>query len=318
MLKKIALTIAMTSLLSAESCSDSSNFMNVLKDTCYSCIFPIYIAGIPMGEAPVADDSDKVRIPLCYCGIRIGVPVGYWNPNRFIEAVSEPWCFPLLGSSIDVKTGSSQRGTKGVGGHRTFLQTHYYKYPIFYILDMLSDFACASSSDSDIAWIGEVDPTWDDDQMAFWIAPESLLFANPISQLACIADSAAANISTSSSTLFWCKGSWGSLYPVTGSVVKQNFVEDAASASANMIFKLSRLGLLMNGAGTKALCGKTYQPIWNKDNFRLQLMLPQSADECMVIGKDALFWSAWKNLIVEKGVDQFGFLMFQKRDCCMF
>jgi conjugal transfer pilus assembly protein TraU len=320
MLKKIILIIATTSFLSAGSCGSASNFITVIKDTCYSCIFPLYVAGVPVGTAPVDDDSSKVRSPLCYCGSpipRVGIPIGYWNPNRFIESVSEPWCFPLVGLSVGVGLGSAQRGAKSTNGHRTFLQTHYYKYPLFYMLDMFTDFVCMTSSDYDIAWIGEIDPTWDDDELSFWINPESLLFSNPASQLACVADSVAANLSTPSSTLFWCKGSWGSLYPVTGSVVKQNFVEDAASASASMMFKLGRMGLLLNGAGNSALCGKTYKPIWNKDNYRLQLMLPQSAKECMVIGKDALFWSAWKNLPV-RGVDQFGFLMFQKRDCCMF
>ena len=302
------------------SCGDPGNFTKVLFDTCYSCMFPMYIGGIGIGEAPVADGSPKVREPLCACGTpfpRIGVPIGYWDPNRFVETVKKPWCFPLLGLELPVKIGASQRGARSYGRHRTFFQAHYYVYPIFYILEIFTDFICMSNSSYDISYITEVDPLWDDDELAFWINPEALLFANPAAQLACVADSVAANANTPNTSLFWCKGSWGMVYPLSGNVAQQNLVEDSASVAANMLFKMSRQALLLNGAGRSALCGKHYQPIWNKNSFRMQLMLPQSNKECTVIGKDAIFWSSYKNL-PGKGVDQLGYLIFQKRDCCMF
>jgi conjugal transfer pilus assembly protein TraU len=319
--KSLIAVLAVTTMgLNAGSCGSPSNFFKVIKDTCYSCMFPMYIAGVPLGSAPVNDASDKVRQPLCLCGSpipRIGIPIGYWNPNRFIETVKDPWCFPLLGVSIPIGFGSLQRGARTYNHHRTFMQSHYYIYPIFYMLELFTDFACMTSTSYDLAYPTEVDPLWDDDELAFWISPESILFANPLAQLACVGDAVKANINNPVTALFWCKGSWGGLYPITGNVAQENIVEDAASVASNMIFKLMREMLLLNGAGVSALCGKHSQPIWNKNNFRLQLMLPQSNKECTVIGKDALFWSAFKNL-PGKGMDQFGYLLFQKRDCCMF
>lgn len=318
--KVISLIVATTLSLNAGSCGDLSNFTKVLFDTCYSCMFPMYIAGIDIGKAPVADASSKVRQPICACSTpfpRIGIPIGYWNPNRFVEAVKDPWCFPLIGASLPVDFGAKQRGTRMFNGHRTFAQSHYYIYPIFEMLELLTDFTCMTSSGYDVAYVTEVDPLWDDDELAFWINPEAVLFANPAAQIACMADSVSANTANPQTALFWCKGSWGSVYPLTGNVAQQNYVEDSASIASNMLFKLSKQAILLNGAGKSALCGHNYQPIWNKNNFRMQLMLPQSDKECRAIGKDALFWSQFKNL-PGKGVDQFGYLIFQKRDCCMF
>jgi len=303
----------------AFNCAMPGNFLKVIKDTCYPCMFPMYVAGVPIGMAPVMDGSATIRTPICFCGTpvpRVGIPWGYWNPNRFIEVVKTPWCFPLIGAQLGVGYALSQRGTRSQLSNRTFMQAHYYIYPLFTMLEIMTDFACLASSAYDVGYITEIDPLWSDDELAFFINPEALLFGNIVALMACIADSVASNVTTPLSTLFWCKGSWGGVYPMTGNVAQENVVEDAASIAANLIFKMNRQGILLNGGGISALCGKHYQPIWNKDNFRLQLLLPQSHFMCMPIGRDALFWSILTNL-PSIGVDNFGFLMFQKRDCCV-
>ncbi|WP_072215137.1 TraU family protein [Campylobacter coli] len=57
----------------------------------------------------------------------------------------------------------------------------------------LIDAACMNITGGvDIAYMTEVDPLWQDDELTALINPEALLFGNPILNLACMADSASA------------------------------------------------------------------------------------------------------------------------------
>ncbi len=305
------------------SCSSSNKIWDVTSNACYACMFPIYVASVPLMESqsPVDDDSDKVGTPICYCPeFQIGIPVGYWNPGRFDEAVKTPWCFPLLGLDMNVGFGSLQVGTSTKGGTQSFMQGHWYIFPLMYLLELLTDYICIQKSSFDVGYLTEIDPLWDDEKLSIWVFPETLLFANPVSMALCTGDSISANISTPLSSFFWCKGSWGGTYPLTGHSPQGQHVEESAAVAANLIAKLQRQLIIWNGAGNSALCGRHPQPIWNKDNYRMQLMLPNHSNDCMVIGEDATFklWGEGGKNMLGSGMDQFGYLIFQKRDCCAF
>ena len=55
---------------------------------------------------------------------------------------------------------------------------------------MFSGVKCQTDGyvDFDLMYLSEVDPTWNDDELAFYTVPEVVLFANPFMQAACIAD----------------------------------------------------------------------------------------------------------------------------------
>ena len=101
-----------------------------------------------------------------------------------------PFYFPLAGFSVG--NGLVARGTlggtngdsSGAGqGENTIAQAHFIIYPVWGILEMFTDLVCVENSGLDYAYITEVDPLWQDSELALLIQPEALLFANPIATI---------------------------------------------------------------------------------------------------------------------------------------
>jgi conjugal transfer pilus assembly protein TraU len=68
-----------------------------------------------------------------------------------------------------------------------------------------------------------------------------VLFANPLAQISCAADCAAASAGLPLDSLFWCGGCQGSLYPFTGTVANHSGgVQASLLLSERMIAKLHR------------------------------------------------------------------------------
>ena len=288
---------------------------------CWECIFPISIAGIPVIKGHMPDPLGTVSTPICLCPappplfIRIGIPIGYWEPSRSIDITKDAYCFTGMG--INMGISSTQRGTKGNAESlsRTFFHSHYYIYPVFELIGIFVDTMCLRGVQGiDIAYMTEVDPLWNDDQLGALISPEALLFGNPITNLACIADSVSAQANISLDPLFWCKGSWGNAYPLTGNTNTKNYVEDSASVAASMIYKLHRELILWNGATASALCGEHPMPIWLKNAYRMQLMYPIPHPTATGIGQSGIIWTPAKN--PQMIGDNFNYLLFKKVDCC--
>ncbi|EAW0584484.1 conjugal transfer protein TraU [Campylobacter upsaliensis] len=300
-----------------------AQIINTLGSLCWSCIFPLSVAGIQVAHGPMPDPQGSVGSPICICPappplfIRIGIPIGYFEPNRMIDSVKDPYCFMGLGFGIPELVGAG-KGTKGDGNDRTrvFYQSHYYIYPVIEILSILTDFICMSIGGIDIAYMTEVDPLWQDDELTALINPEALLFGNPISNLSCMADSVSSMANVTLDPLFWCKGSWGNAYPLSGNTGSKDYVEDAASVAAGMIYKLHRELILWESAGQLGLCGEFPMPIWRKSSYRLQITAPIPYPMGMSIGQSGILWSFAKNL--PSLGDNFSFLLFKKRECCMF
>ena len=60
-----------------------------------------------------------------------------------------------------------------------FYQVHWYVYPLLAWMNLLTDLACMTPETFDVLYITEGDPLWDDDELAFLLNPEAVLFANP-------------------------------------------------------------------------------------------------------------------------------------------
>ncbi|MDD3450933.1 TraU family protein [Sulfurimonas sp.] len=283
----------------------------------YSAMFPLRIAGATIVPGRMPDSSSHVGSPICVCTDpfpRIGIPISYFEPSRIIEVVSDSWCFPTFGFGAGV--GRIGGGTYGDGQDRqkTFYQAHYLIFPIFSLLELLTDFVCLQSTGADYAYVTEVDPLWNSDTLSAFMTPEALLFGNPIANLACVADSAAATLFNPIDPLFWCKGTWGNAYPLTGWTNTKNMVEDAASVASSMIYKLHRQLILWGSWGQAGLCGYYPAPIWRKSAYRLQLVSPIPS-YATTIGTSGLIWTPGHNPPFIG--DNFGFMLFKKRDCCV-
>lgn len=320
-ISKVLAALVLPALLQAQCITTSVGGIDIVAKACYSCMFPLKIAGIPIVNGPIPDVQSSVSSPICVCSNpfpRVGIPVSFFEPSRVTESVSDAWCFPTLGFGMPVGMGLNG-GTKDPregDTSRNFYQGHYFIFPLFSMLELLTDFVCLDGGGFDLAYITEVDPLWNDDQMTALITPEALLFGNPAMNLMCIADSIASQVYTPLDPLFWCKGSWGSAYPLTGNVTTNNFVEDAASSSASMIYKLHRQLILWGSYGQAGLCGRFPAPIWRKSSYRLQLVNPVPHPIATTIGQSGILWTSIKN--PPGAGDNFGFLLFKKRDCCAF
>lgn len=309
------------------------SFMNPITDVAWQEVFPIKIAGLTLLSGGNYDTPDVASFPICICPappplmFRIGIPVSFWEPARLIETVSTPFYFPFLGASVGSSfitkgylQGSNSNVSAGsITAQDTSGQAHYFIFPVWGLLEMMTDLVCLESSGFDLAYLTEIDPTWQEDDLAFLIQPEALLFANQFAQMACIADSTLVNAYTPLDPLFWCIGSGGSSYPLTGHVNDSKIIQANYTMASRMIYKLGRELLLCDT--NINLCGCVPTPIWVKSNYKLQPVRPMVEKLAWPIGKSEFFYGAGLNPPIQgtRGPSgEFLWLMFRKRSCCMF
>ena len=295
--------------------------VDIILKADYTAMFPLRIAGITIIPGRIPDTSGSVGSPICICPDpipRIGIPVSFFEPSRLIEVVKDPYCFPSMGFGLSTSGGAigGTSGDDGIGNQSTFYQAHYYVFPIYALLELLTDFICLQTTGFDLAYITEVDPLWNNDTLSAIINPEALLFGNPVANLTCMADSVSSAVFEPIDALFWCKGSWGNAYPLTGQTGGDGYVEASASVAASLIYKLHRQLVLWGSWGQAGLCGYYPAPIWRKSAYRLQLVTPIASPYATTIGTTGMSWSFGKNPPFVG--DNFSYLLFKKRECCAF
>ena len=295
--------------------------VDIILKADYTAMFPLRIAGIPIVPGRIQDVGGSVSSPICICKDpipRIGIPVSFFEPSRLIEVVKDPYCFPSMGFGLTTSGGTlgGTSGDDGSGNQSTFYQAHYYIFPIYALLELLTDFICLQMTGFDMAYLTEVDPLWNNDTLSAILNPEALLFGNPISNLACIADAVTSAVFEPIDALFWCKGSWGNAYPLTGQTGGDGYVEGGASVAASLIYKLHRQLVLWGSWGQAGLCGYYPAPIWRKSAYRLQIVTPIPSLYATTIGTTGMLWSFGKNPPFVG--DNFSYLLFKKRECCAF
>lgn len=308
---------------SATQCSAES-VINPFSDISWGCIFPVRIGGVAQigGNDPL--EAEESKSVLCTCRIKnipvkIGITMSFWQPARIIDSVSDPYCMMPLGTQLS----NPQIGTKGGTAHNSneadgevihFKQMHYYKFPAWALLDLFRDVPCLTEKEFDIAFMSEVNPAWNNDILSMLINPESALFSNPLSQASCVSDSISASTQGRPvNSLFWCMGSWGSTYPLSGSITSNDTSEAHAGIVSRGMFLMGRLGLLKdtNIDG----CGFKYNPIWKKSSYKLHQMKPVTDSSCHAIGKSSLIWGAGKSPVTRG--DNSSWMMFRRVKCCV-
>ena len=295
--------------------------VDIILKADYTAMFPLRIAGIPIVPGRIQDVGGSVSSPICICKDpipRIGIPVSFFEPSRLIEVVKDPYCFPSMGFGLTTSGGAlgGTSGDDGSGNQSTFYQAHYYIFPIYALLELLTDFICLQMTGFDMAYLTEVDPLWNNDTLSAILNPEALLFGNPVSNLACIADAVTSAVFEPIDALFWCKDSWGNAYPLTGQTGGDGYVEGGASVAASLIYKLHRQLVLWGSWGQAGLCGYYPAPIWRKSAYRLQIVTPIPSLYATTIGTTGMLWSFGKNPPFVG--DNFSYLLFKKRECCAF
>lgn len=312
--------------LHAENSSCHGAWVNPITDVCWSCLFPISIGSIGVISGGVPDTKNPGS-PICACGNpipRIGLSVGFWEPVAMVDVTRTPFCLVNLGGT-KLSLGSSFNtgevdNASSTNGH-SFYYVHWYIYPLLNWLKLIDDAACAQQGDLDLAYFSELDPTWKDDELNFLINPEAVLFGNPITQMACAADSVKSTFSLPIDALFWCAGAHGSMYPLDGWVQEHvSGVQASLLLTERVAFKLHRLGIIWDSEGVDgaALCFTHPSLILPKSRYRYQMVYPlptTGRKGCHPFGAATFTWEAMHQYPY-KGED-FGYLIWKKRNCCL-
>ena len=329
MLRPIKLLIFTALLLVSQAHAKcDGSFVNPITDICWDCLFPISIGGFDVvpGDYP---DTKNPSMPIELCAGDnspipvIGLNIGFWEPFALTDVTPEPYCMVNLGGfTMDI--GNAGRGGKQVRdpvNSASFYYVHWYKYPLLLWLNIITAVGCRQGGDFDIAYLTELDPTWNDDELGFVLNPEAILFGNPIAQAACTADAIKAQFGLAIDKLFWCIGTQGSIYPLTGRVFDEKGpIQAAVLLSERMDFKLHRQLMIKDSSGDAGsgingpICKQHYAPIMPKSRYRYQMTNTVSkADKCYQFGHDVLIWEGGHNK--PDSANAFGFLIWKKRNC---
>jgi conjugal transfer pilus assembly protein TraU len=191
-----------------------------------------------------------------------------------------------------------------------------------YWLEVVADFPCLERGSFDLAYLTEVDPLWNDDELTLILNPDAVLFANPVAIAACAADCVAASLGFGIREMFWCAGCQGGIYPLDGHVPYHlGGVRTAELMAQRLTAKLHRELVSWGWHGRAGLCGPYFLPVMDKTAYKTQLTYPIPATEkdggrcCQPFGRTTVIWGAGKEYPV-MGED-FAFMLFRKRNCCV-
>lgn len=298
----------------------TGHFVNPVKDICWRCLFPLSIGNTKVIKSNALPDTENARSIIGSCGNRFGLNIGYWEPIALVDITDTPYCLVNLGGhrlNLGFKQGRGGKQLVGDGQTRAFFHVHWYKYPLMLWLNIITSAGCMQGGDFDIAYLTELDPTWKSSEMSLLLNPEAAIFANPLTAASCIADSVSSTVFNKPlDFLFWCAGSQGSHYPLNGHVSAPiSPVQTALLLAERMNFKLHRQLMLTDSSSEPGeICLEHRYPITPKSRYRYE-MVNQVADgkHCYPTGHSTLTWEAWK--IKPHTPDQYGFLVWRKRNC---
>ncbi len=306
-------------------------FINPITDVCWSCIFPLSLGSAEVfgGDNP---DTENPSSPVCICPgelmiPRVGLTVGFWEPIRLVDVTRTPFCLVNLdGTQLDMGDsygyGEVDMSDSAQGG--SFYHVHWYVYPLLFWLNLFEDGLCLETKPFDIAYLTELDPLWNDDETGFILNPEAILFGLFPAQMACAADAISASTGhLPIDSLFWCAGAQGSMYPLNGHVQEHvGGVQASTLLAERMTYKLHREALLWDsdGSSATATCSSRLCPIMPKSRYRYQMTYPipsaSSPTGCKPFGYSTATWGAGREYPVEG--EDFGYLIWRKRNCCAF
>lgn len=304
----------------------------LITDICWSCVFPIRVSGLTISGA---EGSDRVpdgaaRQALCMCTDGAGVPrpgivTSFWQPSHLVEYEHVPGCMSALnGARLPFdKTflGHDIAETEwGEEDYFAFRHYHIYAFPLMIMLDMFVPAHCNAGGyrDLDVMFLSEVDPTWNNDTLAFFTHFEAALVANPLATSACLADATSSTFGKPIDTLWWCAGSWGTIYPITGNVTEDGAVlRQTSLMSARTMAQLHRRGIMWGTMGDERLCGGEIEPTIPKNQYRFTLLYPKpETDSSHAFGESVLTWGM-NRMFPALGEDPV-YTVWRWIDCCNY
>lgn len=301
-----------------------------------------------MGGLGGGGGSDTDGAFLCMCQVpppvfeRLGVTMSFWNNVGMIDTTSIPYCFPQLGQYLDLGDtvggslealtgkagigGANQFGKRSSGGKQKgdqFISAHTHFASFTNLMKIVSDAIFSMCFSADMAanispQMSEVFFWWQNDEWGVLKNPEALLVANPIATAACMAESLSVSLmGTSLDPLFWCMGSWGSLYPITMNVGSGTPLTSYAMLAARNLSERFQLAMLMDTTGYQMLNGycQPYPTYFiPKTDVNIYPIWPQKFDNRFPLGYPSEIWGFGLDNPANIGV--MTWMVYQKRDCC--
>lgn len=316
---------------SAHASADCPNqFPNYITDVCWSCMFPIKIFG-GVTVSGFGEDYETVNKVACACANppKLGVPMSFWEMTMMTDSTSVPGCFPLLGGAkIDIGVNKNAYGYTEGGAEESksrqtsFRQVNLYINPLMYVIGAVLDNSCMDRRGFDIPWISVADPTHNDEELANILTPYAFPFGSLEAIGAITADAVAASAGFPIAEIFWAAGSYGGLYPLTGTNSAHVSNEQSSRLQTTRVLaKLHAAGTQWSASGDDSLCGYIPQIIMDKRQYKFTRLypLPQTKKTlgtcCDPIGRTTI--------LVESGTEaplnsfrDMGHAIFRKRDCC--
>lgn len=295
-------------------------FINPFTDVCWKCLFPIHIAGGNI--TPKYGDFTKYKKKYtCHCkGGLIGVPVAFWEPTRMVDVTRTPYKLIGLGGVSIGKPGLNRGGVKSTTPEiesSSFYHVHYYHFPILGLLDLGLSFVCEDKMPLDLGYMSEFDPFWGGDKWNTIINPEIALFANPLSQAACVADCGFSSFQKPLNHLFWCAGCHGSLYPLTGNISQHKGGIQASSLLVHRVLAKLHGWQVLRIFDDNNYCESRRSYRIKKSAYKTQLVHPiaQTKGPCNALGRSDLFWGIGKTY--PYGGEDFAYIIWTKKHCCI-
>lgn len=325
----------------------------LITGVCWSCLFPIRLGGFTLfGDTDDLPEGVTNRL-LCACDANgipaIGITGGAWLPSRMVEVVRKPYCSPALGGitfNPGVRLYGGHKETEGDGADKTFYNYHFWAFPLFLMLQLFVQNNCNAGGlrNMDMMYMSELDPTWNIDELAFFLNPESVLFSNPLALAACAVDCAVTTAHKPIDKLFWCAGCWGNLYPFSGGIASEaSPPRDTSLLTARVLSSLHRKGLAHKTYGNGALCSGQLFPMVPKQQYKMSMLFPlaeadngerivRSEDPatgkiiekkvpdltdgcCHWIGESPFKWGEWRT--VPAAGEDYLYLIWRYSECCL-
>lgn len=329
-------SFAATTAIPDSTCPDSGVLSaGIIDKVCWSCVFPIVIFGAPVGGGDRPDAKNTNAVCSCQVGSTSvsmpGFSSGIRAPSNIIEVVRDPHCSPFAGGikflQPSLLKSPTQKTETKKSELKTFLNTNTWKFPLLYVLEALLDKNCTGSSMA-IAPIGysSLSPTWNNDELAVHLQPESIIYSNPAMLVFGMIDAGLVNASPDTygnsvvrDSQFWTIGSWSaSLYPFTGNVPHSSSPpQNAALTAARGLALDHRMGQARLTMGSSNMCGGNIFPMLPKTQYKFQHIFPNAqanAPCCVQLGESSFKWNEWRSV---PGSEDYLFLVFRWTDCCI-
>lgn len=319
--------------LAADPLCEDSGLLGpkLFTDICWTCLFPIRVAGVQITPGSAPAKASKKTYCICEEGssgiYKPGIVTAMWEPARIVETVKKPGCSPTLGG-VTLPMGSkrsygrlNQDNHSLTGQHDgSFYHTHLYAFPLLQILDLYTPTKCNPDGylDLDIIMFTEIDPTWNNPGLAFFQHPESAAVANPAAHLACAAESALVTARKEPlESLWWCTGTWGSIYPLAGHTRSQDFNRTTGLITARLLSQQHRRGLARRTMGDENLCRASIYPSIPKSQYKLTQFWPKSQTQRgMWFGEPPQTWEGGPGRHIPGTGNDAMYMIWRWTDCC--